>query len=293
MRITQSMISKNLIEGLKNNREQLNESQRRISTGKKHAKISDDPESFSKAKRLSKQINQNNQYLKNASSANAWVMTTRNAIENLSTNASKLREISLQGASDDLTTSGRQALSDQIQYIIDDTMDILNQSYLGKKLFAGTKTKVENAFSVANDGSISYNGNASNINNKLSENLSLAINVSGQEVMDTNIFTIAKNLKAAMTDGSSQVKDDLDDVNSLLEDINQISTSLGYKENQIYLSQNRLDTANMNLSSLLSEAEDVDLAEAITVYNSQEIAYRAAMQTAADVLKLNIMDYLR
>ena len=60
MRITQSMISKNLIEGLKNNREQLNESQRRISTGKKHAKISDDPESFSKAKRLSKQINQNN-----------------------------------------------------------------------------------------------------------------------------------------------------------------------------------------------------------------------------------------
>ena len=133
MRITQSMISKNLIEGLKNNREQLNESQRRISTGKKHAKISDDPESFSKAKRLSKQINQNNQYLKNASSANAWVMTTRNAVENLSTNVSKLREISLQGASDDLTASGRQALSDQIQYIIDDTMDILNQSYLGKK----------------------------------------------------------------------------------------------------------------------------------------------------------------
>ena len=40
-------------------------------------------------------------------------------------------------------------------------------------------------------------------------------------------------------------------------------------------------------------AEDVDLAEAITAYNSQEIAYRAAMQTAADVLKLNIMDYLR
>ena len=74
------------------------------------------------------------------------------------------------------------------------------------------------------------------------------------------------------------------------KDINQISTSLGYKENQIYLSQNRLDTANMNLSSLLSETEDVDLAEAITVYNSQEIAYRAAMQTAADVLKLNIMD---
>ena len=104
---------------------------------------------------------------------------------------------------------------------------------------------------------------------------------------------IANNLKAAMTDGSSEVKDDLDDVNTLLEDINQISTSLGYKENQIYLSQNRLDTANMNLSSLLSETEDVDLAEAITVYNSQEIAYRAAMQTAADVLKLNIMDYLR
>ena len=82
-------------------------------------------------------------------------------------------------------------------------MDILNQSYLGKKLFAGTKTKVDNAFSVANDGSISYNGNASDINNKLSENLSLAINVSGQEVMDTNIFTIAKS-KAAMTDGSSE-----------------------------------------------------------------------------------------
>ena len=293
MRITQAMISKNLIEGLRNNRDRLNETQRKISTGKKHAKLSDDPESFSKAKRLSKQINQNNQYLKNVTKANAWVMTTRNAMENLSSNISQLREISLQGASDDLTPTGRQALSDQIQYIIDDTLDILNQSYLGKKLFAGTKTKVESPFSVGNDGSITYNGNSANINNKISDNLSISINVSGQEVLDTNIFTIASNLKTAMVAGASDVKADLSDVESLKDKISQISTSLGHRENQIYLSQNRLDTANMNLSSLLSDTEDVDLAEAITAYNSQEIAYRAAMQTAADVLKLNIMDYLR
>ena len=58
------------------------------------------------------------------------------------------------------------------------------------------------------------------------------------------------------------------------------------------MTNNRLEVANTNLSSLISELEDADLTEVIAQYNSNEMAYQAALQVTSSVLNLNILDFL-
>ena len=47
-----------------------------------------------------------------------------------------------------------------------------------------------------------------------------------------------------------------------------LNTSVGSLQNQLELAEDRLRTANLKLATFISDTEDVDLASAITQYNS-------------------------
>ena len=49
----------------------------------------------------------------------------------------------------------------------------------------------------------------------------------------------------------------------------------------------------MNLASYVSSLEDVDMAEAVLKYNSEEIAYKAALQSTGNIMKTSLLDYIR
>ena len=50
---------------------------------------------------------------------------------------------------------------------------------------------------------------------------------------------------------------------------------------------------NMNLASYISSLEDVDMAEAVLKYNSEEMAYKAALQSTGNIMTTSLLDYIR
>ncbi|MCK4448640.1 MAG: flagellar hook-associated protein 3, partial [Candidatus Marinimicrobia bacterium] len=71
-----------------------------------------------------------------------------------------------------------------------------------------------------------------------------------------------------------------------------LTSATGSIRNQLTMTEQRLDTANMNLRSYLSQTEDVDLAKAITEYNAEEMTYKAALQVTSDAIHLNLMEFI-
>ena len=118
--------------------------------------------------------------------------------------------------------------------------------------------------------------------------------MTGQDILDTNIFNAALGLRTALeNDDTNEIANMIDSIDSASEKMISLNTSIGSIQQQLELAEDRLETANLNLSTFLSETEDVDLASAITQYNSEEIAYQAALQSTANILRLNIMDFLK
>ena len=293
MRITQSMITKSLLSSINRNRESMHSIQESITTGKEVERSSDDPVQFFRANRFRQSVKQNEQYLENVQDAEGWLQATASNLDSMLNQVMTLRERAVQSANDSLSAENRLHMASEINNIVEDLVNMANESFLDKNLFSGTKTKIENPF-LFDGNSIEYQGNTGKINRRISGNFTININVTGQDILDTNIFNSALNLRTALeNDDTNEIANMIDSIDSASEKMISLNTSVGSIQNQLELAEDRLRTANLNLATFISETEDVDLASAITQYNSEEMAYQAALQSTANILRLNIMDFLK
>ena len=293
MRITQSMITKSLLSSINQNRESMYSIQESITTGKEVERSSDDPVQFFRANRFRQSIKQNEQYLENVQNAEGWLQATTSNLDSMLNQVMTLRERAVQSANDSLSAENRLQMASEINNIVEDLVSLANGSFLNKNLFSGTKTKIENPF-LFDGNSIEYQGNTGKINRRISGNFTININVTGQDILDTNIFNSALNLRTALeNDDTNEIANMIDSIDSASEKMISLNTSVGSIQNQLELAEDRLRTANLNLATFISDTEDVDLASAITQYNSEEMAYQAALQSTANILRLNILDFLK
>lgn len=308
MRITESMITKSLLSSINENRESMHSIQETITTGKEVDQSSDDPIKFYRANRYRQGIKQNEQYLKNIRNADSWLQATSFNLESMLSRVMNMRERAVQGANDSLNEDDRLQMASVINNILEDLVNIANESFLDKNMFGGTKTKIEDPlqFNLEEenellpwdtdiDGDIvSYNGNTGRISRRISENLKININVTGEDLVITGMFDAALDLRNALiNDDTNAISQTIEKIDLATEQLISLNTGIGTIQQQLELAKNRLDTANLNLTSFLSDTEDVDLASAITQYNSEEMAYQAALQSTANILRLNIMDFLK
>ncbi len=293
MRITQSMITRNLLNYINNNRGSMNETQNSIASGKALQVASDDPVKFSMVSRYKESQMRNDQYLKNIVDGMGWVNTSAGNIEDFYEYAMTAKDIAYRVADDTLNDDDRQVLKDRLNKTIENVVGLANSKYLGKYLFSGTKTLEEPPFSY--DGTeVSYNGNSSNISRRIADNIDVNINIAGTELIDTDIFSNMIALRdGIINNDQTQLSESIDELESSIERLMSISTSIGLLKNQFELARNRLEVSNTNLDSFISDLEDVDMAKAIAQYNAEEIAYQAALQTISNTLNMSLLNFLQ
>ncbi|MFW6327878.1 MAG: flagellin [Bacteroidota bacterium] len=293
MRITEGMISRNLLTNINSSREKMAVYQNQTATGKKLEKVSDDPVDYTKVESFRNAISNNSQYLEGINLAKGWIDVSMTGLDQINEGLMTAKEIAIRAA--DISNNGDnwETFRDQINDIIEDTVSLSNSTFMGKAVFAGTKSKTDKAF-IYNDNSITYTGNDKKINREIADNYYVDINTTGQELIETEAFDNLINFKNALdngdTDAITKAIDLLDDSSA---EIGKRSAAIGSAKIQIVNTENRLNTANVNLKSYLSNLEDADMAEAITNYKNEETAYQAALHSTSNAINLNILNFLR
>ncbi|MBO8130519.1 MAG: flagellar hook-associated protein 3 [Candidatus Marinimicrobia bacterium] len=293
MRVTQSVITRTLLQTLSHSKESLHKKQVMLSTGKAIEKPSSDPVNYSKAENFKRKIERNNSFLQNVEDALGWVDNTNSILDNIYSNVIRLKGIAIQGADKSLNDLERKTLSEQVEAIIDNVVSAANSTYLGKYVFAGTSTKGEKPFTY--DGNqVIYNGNEGKIYRRVADNYSIVLNVTGSQFASTGIFETMINLRDALAaDDQPTVASLIENIDEVGEKIMNLNAGVGSVRKQLELVKSRLEMANVNLSSYLSQAEDVDMAEAITSYNVEETAYKAALRVTANAIQLTLFSFLQ
>ena len=293
MRITNSMMSRNLLGNVNSSRSNMNDYQTQIASGKKIEKVSDDPVNYTKIDKFNNEISENNQYLDGIVLAKGWIDHTSTALEQMNEGLLSARDIAIRASDVSNNQTMYKALKDQVDDIIEDTISLSNSTFMGKSLFAGTKTTELKSF-LLNNNSITYAGNNKAINRKISDNYYVDINVNGHELVDTKTFENLISLKNALDTGNlNNITESIDKLDESSEQITKLNSSIGSVKIQMINTENRLNTANLNLKSYLSNVGDTDMAEAIANYKSEEMAYRAALSATSSTINLNILNFLR
>ncbi|WP_038085644.1 flagellar hook-associated protein FlgL [Tumebacillus flagellatus] len=302
MRITQSMMNNQFMHNLNLSNERMNTYQEVLSSGLKLNRPSDDPVGVGYAMRYTAQLAANDQYVSNASAGQSQLEYLDTTLGQINEVLQRAKELAVQGASGSVPADARKAIGEEMDQLYKQLVDLSNSQFSGRYIFNGQKTDTR-PYDLANamyqqtdDGVINY---------QMSEGVSLQVNVNGDEVFgppttaagmptSDNLFAVMRNLTDSLNSSDAAgIASAMDKLETGLNRVLQVRSSVGARSNRLELIQNRLKDVNLNVTTLLSKTTDADIAQTITDMTTAQSVQRAAMASGTRIIQPTLVDYLR
>ncbi|MCF8020923.1 MAG: flagellar hook-associated protein FlgL [Vallitaleaceae bacterium] len=146
MRITNSMMTNNVLLNINRNRETLSLYETQMATGKKIQKPSDNPIVAIRALKFRNNVNEIKQYQTNAEDAISWAGVTEQSVTNVTEILKRVRDLSVQATSDVLNVENRKNVVTEIEQLMEQFVNEGNTTYAGRHVFSGYKTNMPLVF---------------------------------------------------------------------------------------------------------------------------------------------------
>lgn len=304
MRVTNSTLTQNFLGNLSNNLGNMSKYQNQLSSGKEVFRPSDNPMLISKIMALRNNVMQNAQYKLNISDSIGWIETQDTTLNNLTGALQRMRELVVYGANGSLSSTDRSAIKDEMAMQIRELNDILNTNFDGRYIFGGQDT-MEMPFSVDEDNLLKYeSAEGKNIFREISQGVLVNLITDGSRIVKLNdssstqnhdLGILLKNIVNATADSDTNALSGelLKDIDLHIDNILGVRSSIGAMYNRLHAAKSRNEGENINLRMLLSEREDIDLAEKYMEYTVMSTVYQASLSAGAKILQPSLLDYLR
>ena len=234
------------------------------------------------------------QFDSNLSVAKDYIGSNDTALSNLSGVVNSANAIALQGANATADATTRASLADQINELQKQVAIVGNsQGADGKYLFAGQSTSTK-PYTTAADGSLVFNGDDNPVLVETRPGEKMQVNlVNGSQVF-TDTYNRLETLKKNLTSGdATALQTSISGLKKSSDNIIGLRGDAGTKMQTVTKlsddNKRRID----DLTKTASSAQDVDLAETLTKYQSAQIGYQASLQVIASANKFSLLDFLR
>jgi flagellar hook-associated protein 3 FlgL len=193
-----------------------------------------------------------------------------------------------------LTPMARQAIAAELRSVRGDLLNAGNATFAGRSLFAGT------AAGPAYDSTGAYLGNDDAVVRDVTVTTSMTVNVTGSEVFGVSgtgagsLFDVLDRMATAISNGdSTTIATEHTNLEAATDRVRTAAASIGTKSAALVDLRSRIEDDIASLTSRLSEVEDVDIVESLVRAKAEETSYQAAVQAAARVIPVSLLDYLR
>lgn len=300
-RVTQGMMDRRLVDDLTSVSQRMAETQQRISSGRQILKPSDDPLATQRALSLRGSLEGTHQYSRNVDYATGWLQTTDASLGAISDIVSRVRELTVQGASDSNGPQARASIALEIDQLIGAVKQSANANYQGSYVFGGTATTAP-PYGNATDA---YQGDAGVVPRSIGPGVSVPINTlgssvlgSGQSAADGKLLQTMRDIAAHLRSSSDSDHEllrttDLANLDSNVDALGQARASVGAVMSRLNAAKSRLSDVEATTTKLLSDTEDSDISKEIVALSNQQNVYQAALRSGALIIQPSLLDFLK
>ncbi|MFJ5769129.1 flagellar hook-associated protein FlgL [Psychrobacillus sp. NPDC093180] len=289
MRVTQSMLSNNMLRNLSTSYNKMGKLQDQITTGKKVNRPSDDPVVAMKGIGYRTALDKVEQFQRNIGEVNNWLDSSDDALDKVGSALQRANELAVKAASDTTTPDDRAKIHSELDQLREHIQNIANTKVGDKYIFSGTKTTTplfdEKTGGYPTTGLDSFN---KDVEIEVFDGITLKAN--------TNAIDVFKNIDQMFQD----IKDGTVDFNAAIgkidDQMNEILTTradIGARQNRVELMDERLQSQSVIATKQMSENEDIDYEKVITEMITQESVHRAALSVGARIIQPSLVDFLR
>jgi flagellar hook-associated protein 3 FlgL len=314
MRITTSMVQRNILADLNNISAKLTRTQMKAASNKEISRPSDDPFGTTQAMALRQSLAMNRQYQSNVEDAIGWQDATEQALIDITESVQDARRLIVQGANDSADQTSRDAIASELEQIIEGIKQSANTNYRGSFLFSGTETS-QRSYPPTSDPYVptddAFQGDEAGwdpaipgIIREIGPNVQMSINVVGRDILgdgpgsvppDNKLLHVLRDAVQHLRDGDgpSLRTTDLERLDENFDHLLEVRAANGAKTNRLEAALGRLSQLEESVLGQLSETEDADIAQTLIDLNSQTAAYQAALRAGASIIQSSLMDFLR
>lgn len=220
----------------------------KMASGSRITKASDDAAGLAISEKLKSGVKSMNQANRNANDGISMIQVAEGGLNEVQNILTRLRELSIQSASDTVGGDERGFIDLEYQNIKDELQRITQTTeYNGVNLLNGSGDKLEFQIGVMND----------EFNDRITYN---------PGTMDATLSSLDIDGIAANEKGSAQ--DALSKIDSAITKVSGQRAELGALQNRLNVTSNNLNVAVENMSAANSRIRDVDYAE-VTAENTK------------------------
>lgn len=301
MRITEGMTNRVVLHDLGKAKASLTRLQREISSGKRITRPADDPFGTGRTLQLSGELEGFKQYKANVDDGLGWVTATETALARITDTVQRARELLVQGGNDSNGQVAREGIAAEIEALTEAVKQEADVTYDGRYIFAGTETETRPyELGTADE----YAGNGGQIMRAIGAGVALPVNVDIQTLLgngaaagDNKLLDVLRDIATDLRGGTAENAEnlrgtDLERLSANLDELTRVRAVVGATTNRLQTAGTRLEQLEEASLNQLSQVWNVDMAEALVNYSTQQAGYETALRAGSTLIQPSLMDFL-
>jgi flagellar hook-associated protein 3 FlgL len=295
MRISNQALTNELVANLNQNRNELVRINRQVSTGRTVNQPSDAPGAYATSREMEARIDRNTLFQNNIQTGMEEARVAADTIDQMVDQLRELKRLATQGANNTLDAESMNILANRTNGLRDAIVQLANKSYNGRYLFSGTAT-LSQPFSISGS-SVNYAGNNETLTVGISDNVTVATSVNGNELFtfdttDSVFQVIARVVSALQANDANAVRAELDAIDKAIEQVSGRGSDLGNNINRMEFAYYDYETSTLSLTTHASRLVDTDYAAALSRLQNLDTSYQAALSAGSRLMRLSLVNYL-
>lgn len=308
MRVTNGNMMNSYLRDIQSNLQSVDKLNTQMNTASQINKVSDDPLKAVKIMNLNNEIADVEKYNYNADEITGWLDMTDSALDSIGNLTSEIKAL-LTSISGTYGKDEIKAVSTEVNEKIKQIGEAFNTTYAGKYIFGGSITdeppvkvttdKYGNVnLSINNSDKDGINANLSAaVSNGIKVDYNLNINqITSSSAEDINsTFSMFEKLSEALNveEVDMEVIGDLSkELDSYLSDILNNRSIVGARTNTVQAIKGANDENVLEMKGVLSNIQDVDVAEKYIELQEAQLVYTASLQISTKLFNTTILDYI-
>ncbi len=296
-RVTTNTLFRNTLRDIQSTAAAFARAQQQVSSGKRLQQASDDPSAATIGMRERAEIRAADRYREANDAVDSRLRVTDTVLSDILSSITTAQTRAAAGRTTVLTPQQREAVALEVEGAKQAIFTAINTSYRGIYLFAGADTTAE-PYTRAGATVSAYQGDATVVSVDVSRTSTAEVTVDGGAVLQgsapSDLFQTLDGLATAIRSG------DMTGIDAGLVELEQAfarataaQSRVGATLSALPVEKARLDELRRASDTRRSQAEEINLAEAISDMSRAQQAQQAAIAAAGTSQRASLMDYLR
>jgi flagellar hook-associated protein 3 FlgL len=271
----------------------------KLSTLKDVNRISDNPIGAGKIIRGRDRIKNIEQYQNNIEFAKGYLERTEAAIQGISDNLIRAKELSINLANATYDAAGRQAAAKEVRQVINEVVSLSNTTFLNRFVFSGFRTATP---SISMDGD--YLGDDGAVFLQIDDNNFRQINVQARSLFEAdpheraqghfNMIDTLENLYEGLaSDDVDQIRLSMNELDFQMEKSTSFHATLGSLYNGLDASAKIQELDSQISRDEISKVEEIDMFKATSDFHRTESILQSTLLASNKLLQPSLLNFLQ